>query len=219
MKRLNIIPLLALVLLSTAHSVAANDERYREAMQKNIHAVYAAETIADLQQSVNALERIAAAEKSKWEPYYYAGFGYIMMATREQDGGRKDAFLDQALSSIEKAKAINPQESEVIALEGFVYMMRVTIDPATRGPQYVGLTMQTFGKATALNGENPRALMLMAQMQFGTAQFFGSPTTEACSTLESSLQKFESYKSDNPLSPEWGREMAEGLKKECIKNK
>ena len=87
-------------------------------------------------------------------------------------------------------------------------MMRVTVDPATRGPQYSGLAMQTFGKASAINPENPRALALMAQMQYGTAKFFGSPTTEACSTLNAALEKFDSYKSENPLSPQWGREMS-----------
>jgi hypothetical protein len=215
MKNLNFIPFLIGALLLVAHPLVANDERYMEAMQKNIQTVYSAVTIQDLQQSVNALERIASAEKTKWEPYYYAGFGYIMMATRELEGRKKDLFLDQAIAAIEKAKSINPGESEIIALEGFAQMIRVTVDPATRGPQYSGMAMQTFGKASALNPENPRPLALLAQMQYGTAKFLGSPTTEACSTLNTSLEKFNSYKSENPLSPQWGREMALGLKKEC----
>ena len=94
-------------------------------------------------------------------------------------------------------------------------MMRVAVDPASRGAQYSGMAMQAFGKATSLNPENPRALALMAQMQYGTAKFFGSPATEACATLNAALQKFDTYKSDNPLAPQWGREMALGLKKEC----
>ena len=215
MKNVNIIPLLISMLLFVAHSLTANDERYLEVMQKNIHAVYTAETIADLQQSVNTLERIAVAEKSKWEPYYYAAFGYILMATREQDSAKKDLFLDQATAAVDKAKAIKAGESEIIALEGFVYMIRVTVDPATRGPQYAGLAMQTFGKAAALNPENPRPLALLAQMQFGTAKFFGSPTTEACGTLAVSLEKFDTYKPENSLSPQWGRDMALELKNEC----
>jgi hypothetical protein len=215
MKNVNILSLLVGLFLVSIQSLLANDDRYLEAMQKNIQTVYTAETIPDLQQGVNALERIASAEKTKWEPYYYAGFGYIIMATREQESGKKDLFLDQAIAAIEKAKAINGSESEIIALEGFALMIRVTVDPATRGPQYSGLAMQTFGKASALNPANPRPLALLAQMQYGTAKFLGSPTTEACSTLDISLEKFETYKSENPLSPQWGKEMALGLKKEC----
>ena len=94
-------------------------------------------------------------------------------------------------------------------------MLRVTVDPASRGQQYSGMAFQSFGKAVAMNPENPRALSLLAQMQYGTAQFFNSPTTEACATLTKALEKFDSYKSSNPLAPQWGRKMAEGLKSRC----
>src|SRR6188508_1368675 len=103
-------------LLFVAQTLFANDEKYIEAMQKNIRSVYTAETIPDLQLAVNAFERIAAAEKTKWEPYYYASFGYVMMSNRENEGAKKDAFLDQAMAAVNKAKEIAPNESEVVAL-------------------------------------------------------------------------------------------------------
>jgi hypothetical protein len=215
MKTTNLLVLAVVLLLVTAGSLNADDTRYIEAMQKNIQAVYKAKSVTDLQGSVNSLDRIAAAEKVKWEPYYYVSFAYILMSNFEQDAAKKDLYLDQANASIEKAVSINDNESEIIALVGFIHMMRVAVDPASRGAQYSGMAMQAFGKATSLNPENPRALALMAQMQFGTAKFFGSPATEACATLDAALQKFDSYKSDNPLAPQWGREMALGLKKEC----
>lgn len=215
MKTTNLLLSMAVLLFVIAGNVNANDTRYIEAMQKSILTVYKAKSIEELQTAVNSLERIASAEKVKWEPYYYMSFAYIMMANREQEAPKKDSYLDQANTAIEKASAINSNESEIVALVGFIHMMRVTVDPAGRGAQYSGLAMQAFGKATALNPENPRALTLTAQMQYGTAKFFGSPATEACATLNAALQKFDTYKSDNPLTPQWGREMAEGLKKEC----
>jgi tetratricopeptide (TPR) repeat protein len=216
MKTLNIIPvLLAACVLLASKLAFADGDRYIETMQRNIETVYTSQSIPDLQNAVNALERIADAEKTKWEPFYYAAFGNIMMANREKEATAKDNYLDLALKSIEKAKALQPNESEIIALEGFVHMIRVTVDPASRGAQYSGMAFQSFGKAVAMNPENPRALSLLAQMQYGTAQFFGSPTTEACATLAKSLEKFESSKSENPLAPQWGKKMAEGLKTKC----
>lgn len=215
MKTKNLLLSAVVLVLITAGLINADGTRYIEAMQKNIQSVYKAKSVADLQESVNSLERIAAAEKFKWEPYYYVSFAYIRMSNFEQDATKKDLYLDQANASIEKAASINENESEIIALVGFIHMMRVAVDPASRGAQYSGMAMQAFGKATSLNPENPRALALMAQMQYGTAKFFGSPATEACATLNAALQKFDSYKSDNPLAPQWGREMALGLKKEC----
>lgn len=202
----------AALMISTM--VNASD-KYIETMQKNIEVVYTAQSIPDIQNAVNAFERIGEAEKTKWEPFYYASFGYVMMANLEKDASAKDTFLDLALKSIEKAKAIQPNESEIIALEGFVHMIRVTVDPASRGQQYSGMAFQSFGKAVAMNPENPRALSLLAQMQYGTAQFFGAATTEACGTLTKAIEKFDTFKSDNVLAPTWGKGMAEGLKNKC----
>ncbi len=216
MKKLNIIPLLLATCLLLASKLAfANGDKYIETMQKNTEVVYTSQNIADIQNAVNSFERIGEAEKTKWEPYYYASFGYVMMANREMVAATKDTYLDLALKSIEKAKALQPNDSEIIALEGFVHMIRVTVDPASRGQQYSGMAFQSFGKAVAMNPENPRALSLLAQMQYGTAQFFGASTSEACGTLTKALEKFDTYKSDNALAPQWGKGMAEGLKSKC----
>lgn len=206
--------LFAIILTLIVSTLTAQD-KYTETMLKNIDAAYKAKTLAEHQAAANAFERIAAAEKTKWEPYYYAGFSNIMMANLETEGSKKDAFLDLAAKDLDQAKAINANDSEITALEGFVHMIRVTVDPATRGQEYSGKAFRSFSTAVALNPENPRALALLAQMQYGTAQFFGSSTAEACGTVEKSLQKFETYKAESALSPQWGKQMAEGMKSNC----
>lgn len=216
MKTLNIFPvLIALIVLLLARLGFANDDKYIETMQKNIRVVYSAQTIDELQKTVNAFERIGTAEKTKWEPFYYASFGYLMMANRETDGAKKDAYLDQSLAILKKAQAIVSAESEVIALEGFVHMIRLTVDPASRGQQYSNLAFQSFNQALQLNPDNPRALSLLSSMQFGTAQFFGSSTKEACDTAAKAMEKFDTFTSDNPLAPVWGKEMTMGQLKQC----
>ena len=138
-----------------------------------------------------------------------------MLANKEKESVKKDGYLDKALSAIESGKKINGNESELVALEGFVHMIRVTVDPATRGQQYSGMAFQLFGKAVGMNPENPRALAFMAQMQMGTARFLGSSTSEACETAKKSLEKFSAFKSENLLAPRWGKGMTEGLLKQC----
>jgi hypothetical protein len=184
-------------------------------MTSNIKLVYTAKSVDELKQAINAFERIGNAEKSKWEPFYYAAFGNIMIATRETSGSQKDLYLDQAASFISKAAAVAPQESEIATLEGFMHTIRLTVDPATRGQQYSMLSMQAYGKALQQNPENPRALALMAQMQLGTAQFFGSPIDEACKTNVKAVEKFETYKTDNELAPKWGKDMTKELSDKC----
>jgi len=204
-----------LILFSFCSTLLFANDKYEQVMQTNIQSIYKAQTAEEMQQSINTFERIGAAEKSKWEPFYYASFGYIMMATREEDGAKRDVLLDKATQVLAKASAIQKNDSEIIALEGFIYMMRVTVDPATRGQQYSGLAMQTFGKALGLNPNNPRAMALMAQMEFGTAQFFKSPTTSACEKATNAIAMFDATSSVGPLAPRWGKETAMQVAKQC----
>lgn len=190
-------------------------DKYTEQMTKNIDAVYKAATVEELQKAVNVFERIGGAEKTKWEPYYYAAFGYVMMTTREQDAVKKDSYIDLAKKALEKATAIKPNDSEIVALEGFAQMMWVSVDPATRGQQGTMTAMQTYGKAIGLNPQNPRALALMAQMQFGTAAFFKQAPTEACETAKKALGLFETSQPTDAIAPAWGKGMTEGLVKGC----
>src|SRR5688500_5806174 len=104
MKTLNVAPLfIACLVLALSQICQANEGKYIEVMQKNIQTVYKAQSVAELQQAVNTFDRIGAAEKTKWEPHYYAAFGYIMMTNHEKDGAKKDSYLDLAMAAIEKA--------------------------------------------------------------------------------------------------------------------
>lgn len=215
MRTLTIIPLILGLIAFFATLIANANDKYTEAMKQNIQSIYTASSSEEFQSLVNAFERIGESEKNKWEPFYYAGYGYLMMAIREKEVSKKDALLDLSLKAIDKGKNINPSESELTALEGFNHMIRVSVDPASRGQMYSGLSIQALNKALAMNPDNPRAIALLAQMQFGTAKFFGSSTAEACATNNKALEKFESFKSVNPVAPKWGKQMAEGFKNQC----
>lgn len=103
-----------LILFSFCSTLLFANDKYEQAMQTNIQAIYKAQTAEEMQQSINAFERIGAAEKNKWEPFYYASFGYIMMSIREEDGAKKDALLDKATEALGKASAIKADDSEIV---------------------------------------------------------------------------------------------------------
>lgn len=207
--------MLYLLLMTVATSNSFANDPYTEQMSKYIQAVYSAETSTQYQDAVNAFERIAAVEKTKWEPLYYSAFGLLMMANKEADAAKKDVFIDKAMETINKGKEISPKESELIALEGFANMIRVSVDPVNRGPKYSGIAFQLYNKAMELNPDNPRALAFTAQLQFRMAKFMNAPTTEACSTANKSLEKFNTYTSTNLLAPKWGKTMTEKMLETC----
>ncbi|MBL7846047.1 MAG: hypothetical protein JNL40_01165 [Cyclobacteriaceae bacterium] len=204
-----------ILLLLMALTVRAGDEVFLQAMGKQIGAVYTAQTVDELQGVVNALDRIGQAEKGRWEPLYYGAFGCLMMATREKDAQKKDGYLDQALERVNRGLEISQDNSELLALEGFVHMLRVSVDPGSRGQRFSGMSMKAFNKAIKADPNNPRALSLMAQMQYGTAQFFGSSTSEPCGMAKKALSLFDAVKNDDALAPRWGKEMTESMVKKC----
>lgn len=189
---------------------ATPSDAYEKAMKSAIEKVFQAETLEDYQAASNTFDRIANKETKAWHPHYYSAYAHIIMNTLVQDPATKDKYLDQAMERLLSADELSPGNSELLTLEGFVHMMRVVVDPGSRGAEYSGQSIAAFQKAVAMDPSNPRALMLLANMQIGTARFFGSDSSEGCATLEKAIKLFESAAPENPLDPAWGKEMALG---------
>jgi hypothetical protein len=203
---------LSMILIIT---VFANDNKYESSMQSAIEKLYAMSSLEETQKVVAQFERISQAETDKWLPSYYASLGYVWMTHQESDVTRHDQFLDAAQKNLGHCKTLISDNDEVAVLQGYIYMMRITVDPASRGAQYSGMSMGEFQKALAINPGNPRALLMMGQMKYGTDQFFGNDLTDACNMLKGAAQKLENEKPDDKLSPSWGKSMAEHLVQNC----
>lgn len=214
----NSILTIALLLASMVSIVASNDA-YVQAMQKELTKMRSAASVEDLKKSANAFARIAEMNTSEWLPDYYAALTYANMGFRSQGSlAEKDEFYAQAKKHIQKADAVSPNNSEIVAMQGFITMGELAADPQSRGQHLSGEAMQLFGKAISLNRQNPRALVMMAQMEYGMAQFFGQGPEKACGLLNSGLELFskeEASRQEGSIEPRWGKEMAEEMKQMC----
>ncbi len=204
----------ALILFNTILLQAGNGQ-YEAAMQKNLQHLQQANDKNALLEVANTFERIAGNEPKEWLPSYYAALAYINMSFKEDGLKAKDASLEKAAQWIGKAAQVAPHESEIVALQGYQSMMSLSADPATRGQSMTPKTMQLLGQAMQMNPENPRAYYLMAQMEFGTAQFFGNSTDKACALAQKSVVLFEKTGEEKSLSPAWGRNGARELAANC----
>ena len=211
--------LIILFMLSAfAFGAGAENDPYTKAMQETLANLKKAEKPDEFLELANKFERIAEVEKEEWLPSYYASFATTIAATMVSEPNVMDKTLDRAQAHLDNAKANQNDESEVLALQGFIYMIRIGVDPASRGQQYSGLSAASLQKAKALNPTNPRVLYLLAQLNFGTAQFFGSDSREACDLNDQALAQFNQSSSaaeNVSLAPDWGKNMAEAFKKQC----
>ncbi|MEM9896083.1 MAG: hypothetical protein AAF789_06910 [Bacteroidota bacterium] len=189
-------------------SIAVVQAQFEKAMGSSIPVIFSSQTSEELQVVVNKMIRIGEAEKTRWEPFYYSSYGYIKMAGYEKENEDKDAFFELALAQANKGLQVDPANSELVSLKGYVYMLQLTLDPANRAMTYSGKAFQEFNKAVNLDPKNPRAHYLLGRMQHGTAQFMGSGSEEACKSMATAKALFASEaKPSNPFAPTWGEKI------------
>jgi len=210
---------LLLLLGALCASVVLANGQFEKAMAESVPALFRAQNIEETQAVINKLDRIGEAEGDRWEPFYYAAFGYLRMSGMVESAEEKDKYLDLAMKEVGKSEAIKANDSEIEAMKGYVNMIKLTVDPATRGMTYSGLAFESFQKALKLDPENPRAHFLMGRMQYGTAQFMGGGTEDACASLFKARILFEKQtEPDNPFAPTWGKESTvEAINQLCEK--
>ena len=188
---------------------------YQPAMEKSIAMLQKANDPAALTDIANRFERIAKAEKEQWLPRYYTAYAYIRQANQSETTAQKDEYLNIAQQHLDQAMELQSEESELVTLQGYLQMIRVSIDPASRGQQLGPVATQTLTRALKLNPENPRALLMLGQMLYGTDKFFGNDTSMACAMIQQSVIKFEQEDVSDPLMPHWGAETAQRAGKYC----
>ncbi len=192
---------------------------YEAAMENALAEMHKANTVIDIQAAANKFERIGAAEKNKWLPYYYSAYCYVMMTTHEKDLTKWDGYLDTADNILDKAQKLKkPDMVEILALRGFSNMMRISVNPSVRGQEYSMKSAAFLQQAHLLDDENPRVNLMMAQMLYGTAQFFGKGTDEACKKNADAIALFEQEELEGKgINPSWGKPQVESMLKKCNK--
>lgn len=194
----------------------AQPNAYQEAMKSQLAAMRQIDSPEKGATVKNAFLRISEMNSTEWLPLYYAALVEIETAFRFDVD--KDAAFDQAMETIKQAEKRSPGNSELTALHGYALMGKLSLDPASRGQELSPQVMQLFGKAIDQDRENPRAVVLLAQMEQGMAQFFGNGPEKACGLARLSEELFEKKKGkidEAYILPTWGENAARELVSIC----
>jgi tetratricopeptide (TPR) repeat protein len=204
MKTLFTISLTLMLMVSYAQTTS-----YEQAMLNALEKLGQASTISEFTQAANIFERIAQTETSEWLPLYHAAHTWLIMGFIEEDIYKKDPYFDKAQQLLDRALMIAPDESELYTLQAFIYPGKITVDPMSRGPVLVGKMNDALDKAIRLNPENPRSYYLRAVTLVNTPEAFGGGKAVAKPIFETAQQKFDNFKPNSPIWPNWGKEMNE----------
>lgn len=196
----------------------AQENQYEQAMNKALKNLNRAKTGDDFLNAANTFERISLNEKNEWLPVYYAAFSYIVITYALPDNSQKDTYLEKAQNFLDKAFKIEPDESELYALQAFLYPAGITVDPIARGAEYMGKMNKALEKAIKLNPNNPRSYYLRAITTLNMPQQFGGGATAAKPIFEQAKEKFDKFQPATAISPNWGKAQNEEELKKLLAN-
>lgn len=196
---------------------AQSGESYQNYMKETLALYDSVKTMDDYKEIANRFDRIANAEEKEWLPVYYAGLTNIYMSfVRGLETEQRDDYLDKALEYVDRAEEIAGETSEIILLRGYVYMAKVSVNPAIRGMTLSAKVSGLFERALAMDPQNPRANLMVGRWKYGSAQFFGSSTDDACAYMQKALSIYKNQAEKATIEPSWGQNQAQGMSEKCL---
>ncbi|MFB9861746.1 hypothetical protein [Rufibacter immobilis] len=209
MKKLLILPFLFLALFVNAQA------NYQTALTDALAKMKTANTPEEMQSIANQCSRIANAEPKEWLPNYYAAYTNVSLTFLLKDDDQRDQVLDKAQTFLDRALKLQPKESELYVLQGYLHQARLVVSPMMRGMKYSGLASTALEKAKTLNPNNPRVYFLLGQNAFNTPKMFGGGADVAKPILAKAKEKYAAQKPANALLPNWGESRALALLAKC----
>lgn len=163
----------------------------------------------------NMFERISAAEMDNWLPYYYVAQINTIASFGEKDVDKLKRNLDKAQEFVDLAKAISPNNPEIMVQQAMVYTAWIASDGAAYGMTLSGKVAALYAKAIELAPQNPRVVFSKAEWDMGSAKYFGKDTAPYCADVARSLELFATFKPESAFHPSWGQKRAEEVLATC----
>lgn len=201
-----------LVILAT--SLVTAQTSYETGMKKAFELWEQNKTV----EASNLFERIAKAETDNWLPAYYASQVLIMDGfSKLKDKEALETQLTKAQELLNNATAISKENVEIMVLQAVLHTVYVASDGATYGMTLAPKVSKIYAEAYKLDPTNPRVVLNKADWDMGSARYFGQDTAPFCKDIEKSIELFANFKPETEFHPNWGKERAEEVLKECKK--
>lgn len=205
--------LLLMAIVGFTSITMAQSERYQKAMQQNITVLDTSRSLEGWTELANSFQRIADAEKTQWLPYYYAAYaqvnaGYFLANTFGGMGGfadKTDPYADQAEKFLMKAEELGKANAETHCVRKMIATLRMMADPMNRYQTQGAISAEALETAKKMSPDNPRPIILEAQDKMFTPEQFGGSKQEAKLLFEEAKKKFEIFKPESSLHPNWGK--------------
>ena len=194
----------------------AQSEKFTAAMKKNITAIDTAlRNPQSLLTLANNFERIGAAEKNQWLPYYYAAMLQADYGFMQSDMSGNDPLVEKATALIAKADSLSPKNSEISVVKAMIATVHMIVNPQARYMEDGATIQASLEAAKAQDPANPRPYLFKGESLKGTPEQFGGGCGPATEQLKLAAEKFATFKPASDIAPSWGAERTKALLAEC----
>ncbi len=211
-------PVIVFVLLMFISIVShSQNEMYTRLMKETVILMDTATTIADLQKAAHQFQRIGDVVKNQWLPYYYCAYCYVQISHKDDDDKKKDQYVVLAEEFNDKADKLDPENSEIYVMKGFILQAKINVDRLVRGLKYNSTCLEMFKKAQKLDPKNPRSYLWHGVHLFNTPAIFGGGVDKALPLIEKAIEKYNLAPATDSITPFWGQRYANEMIKKCYK--
>ncbi|MBD2716497.1 hypothetical protein KBK19_15755 [Microvirga sp. STR05] len=198
-----------------AATAAAPADAYTTMMAATISELMKSGEVPQLMQADAKLERAAAVAPQDWLPRYYQAYARVIacFVTKEGDEA-KDKYLDQADAALAQARKLRGDESEVSALQAYIYQGRIMVSPMTRFMAYGGKVEDALTQAQTANPQNPRVLLLRGNNLYFRPKMVGGGAEAAKPFYDQAKVSYAAFKPASVLAPNWGERQLLGRLKQ-----
>ncbi len=207
--------LLSIVCILFLNLSFAQSSDYQKQMELGISKQDTASTFLAYKNIAAHFNKISEAESDQWLPAYYQAYNEMMAAAtvmRKQDFKTCNYHIGQAQTALDLAKErAGEANSEIMALQSFIFTGHIWEDPMTKGATYSGMVFGALEEAIAKDPNNPRAYYLKGQMIMFSPEFWGGGVQNALPLLEKAATVFEAHPATSSINPNWGQDSNQEL--------
>lgn len=191
---------------------AYSQSSYEKIMTTKIAKIETCKSAEEFQALANDFQRVSDKEKGEWLPSYYAAFSQIQkgrLMMREGKTANLDPVADEAQKYLDVALGLSPDNSEILLLQKMIYSLKMMVNPQERHMTFGMKAEESLKKAEAINPENPRVALIKAEDLYFTPEQFGGSKEKGLALFKQAILKFDAFKPEKELSPNWGKSEAE----------
>lgn len=168
-----------------------------------------ATTTSETEAAAIALEAIRKQEPENWLAHYYTAYAYGRIAHTCEKTGQIDGWVAKGQAAIaDAAKCEGADASEVYVVDSYLDYASIRVNPMVRGYKLSKTAMDKLSSALKVNGNNPRAYLLITQHLLNVPAMLGGDPDKACTYNDAAQETYiaeASAKDRNSLNPSWGR--------------